>query len=172
MPKRPLKQKTLKIKGAYPPLFDRLTDNDPTTLSENIHDVLLDFEGLKASVEDELTMILNTRHSSKDKAKEATYDSLSDYVLPQFYGLSDFSWFEVSSLAGRQNMAEEIAQTIEHFEPRFKNVSVKIIDINPHTLALEARLDGDITLGSFSKKVSFPILLENLIVKDEEKAAS
>jgi type VI secretion system protein ImpF len=164
-------QKTTKKAGAPAPLFDRLCDFDLQSAVENPNFQTLDFDQLKESILDELILILNTRHSAKRRV-EKDQAGLSDYILPQFFGLSDFSWFNTNSELGQSQMAQEIEETIAHFEPRLKNIHVAITDIDKRTLALHAVISGDVTLNQQKERMSMPIILEGLVYKEKTSLTS
>jgi type VI secretion system protein ImpF len=164
-------QKTAKKAGAPAPLFDRLCDFDLQNSVESPSFNALDFEQLKESILNELVLILNTRHSAKRRA-EKDQSGISDYILPQFFGLSDFSWFDINSELGQSQMAQEIEETIAHFEPRLKNVHVVITEIDKRTLALHAVISGDVILNQQKERVSLPITLEGLVYKEKTSLIS
>lgn len=145
-----------KIEGVIPPLFDRLMDLDPFNPDDDSRYLLLDFESLEKSVIEEVELILNTRRSAK------TLELDTFYVLPQHFGMADFSWFDPESELSRHHLAQEITKTLEHFEPRLQNIATKIYSLHPHTLALTAEIAGDLKIRNATKRIIFPVKLDSV----------
>jgi len=152
--------------GAQVPLFDRLVDHEPHVKSEEASHFILTPERLYESIQRELELILNTRTTAKREADPDSPEILSDYKLPKFFGLQDFSWMNQASDFGRRKMARTIEDVISHFEPRLKNVTVKIEKIHKNTLSIEVHVHGDIQIETYRERVMFPMVIENIFYEE------
>lgn len=149
--------------GALPPLFDRLHNNDVMPEGSLYVEEIQSFDQMIESISKELQSVLNTRQSAillpKDDNKNLGY---SDFFLPQYFGLGDFSHFDPSSKSGQFKMIKQLTLTIEHFEPRLKNVTIKIQFVNIKKDSAILYIDGDVILNELTQRVSFPITIDNL----------
>lgn len=149
--------------GAIAPLFDRLENLNPLDLDSGKDARFLTFDGLSESIMNNLDQILNTRrtagHDAFNRATSANVEPISDYAFPDFFGLSDFSFFDGATDIGRRQMAKEITSVITYFEPRLHNPTVTIRRIRDNTLSAFADITGDVPFGVHMTRVTFPILI-------------
>ena len=86
------------LSGGPVPLFDRLMDDDPETLSEHPVKKYYNRSEVIRSIEREVERILNTRAT----VKRAEYDDFSEnplnFGLPEMFGLGDFSQFDATNM--------------------------------------------------------------------------
>ncbi len=153
------------VKGALAPLFDRLTDLEPNKDREVTPYYKLNFEELKESILSELTLILNTRPTSKRQAEKPTDDQLADYALPIYFGLGDFSWFEAGSDFYIHQIARRIEETIRYYEPRLQNPRVRVSEIDKSILGVQVGISGDIVIDDVRERLNFPLAIENLFTR-------
>jgi len=149
--------------GALPPLFDRLHNTDVSPEGSLYVEEIQSFDQMIDSISRELQAVLNTRQSAillpKDDNKNLGY---SDFFLPQYFGLGDFSHFDPSSKSGQFKMVKQLILTIQHFEPRLKNVDVKIQFVNIRKDSAILHIEGDVLLNDLTQRVSFPVTIDNL----------
>lgn len=157
-----LKKKDKEMKGALAPLFDRLTDLDPRGDKEVTPYYKLDFENLKESIMAEVSLILNTRPTAKRQAEEEPEDRISDYALPIFFGLGDFSWFEAGSDFYLHQIARRVEGAIRYYEPRLKNPRARVSKVDQSILGVRVDIAGDIVIDDVKERLNFPIAVENL----------
>lgn len=157
-----LKQKEKKMKGALAPLFDRLTDLNPRDQMEAAPYYRLDFEGLKESIMAEVSLILNTRPTAKRQADQNPQQGGSDYALPIFFGLGDFSWFEAGHDFYLHQIARRVESAISYYEPRLKNPRARVSKVDKSILGVRVDITGDIVIDHIKERLNFPIAVENL----------
>lgn len=153
--------------GALAPLFDRLTDLEPHLTSEPSSYQILDSLALRDSVQRELEMILNTRPTVLRPPEDGHGEFISDFALPQFFGLRDFSWFDGSSDLGRRTIGIEIERVVSYYEPRLKNVRAFVNKHPTDPLSLIAEITGDLKIDEILERFTFPITIQNLLQRDE-----
>lgn len=135
-------------------LFDRLIDEAPGEAREAHPYRLYDRRQLIDSVVLELSRLLNTRRATKSLGP-------GEELTVVDYGLRDFASLSSMSPTDREQLALEIARTIEAFEPRLKSVRVYWMEPkadNPRILS--AWIEGVLCLGSLTESVSFPLAME------------
>ncbi len=154
--------------GALAPLFDRLTDLEPHLTSEPSSYQILDSLALRESVQRELEMILNTRPTVLRPPEDGQGEFISDFALPQFFGLRDFSWFDGSNDLGRRMIGIEIERVVTYYEPRLKNVSALVKKHPMDPISLIAELTGDLKIGKVLERFTFPITIQNLLQRDDQ----
>jgi type VI secretion system lysozyme-like protein len=149
------------VRGVIAPLFDRLTDQEPNILEEEPTTYVLTIQGLQASIQRELELLLNTRPTTREETQEeAGQDPYTP--LPMAFGLNEFSWFETVHQFSFSKIARKIEQVITHFEPRLKNVNVMIIGKDPSTLSLQIHIEAELNIPHYYERVHFPLILYGL----------
>jgi type VI secretion system protein ImpF len=134
-------------------LFDRLIDEDPEQSKEPHPFRVYSREQLVVSIARELSRLLNTR-CPLPRGESGIERTVLDY------GLRDFSSMFAVSPTDRNTLAQEIAATIEAFEPRLKDVSITWVEVTTgKQQQLSASIQGKMQLGTLMEPVSFPILL-------------
>lgn len=149
-------------KGALAPLFDRLTDLNLWDKEEITPYHRLDFERLKQSILSEVSLILNTRPTAKRQAKKGPKGSVSDYALPIYFGLGDFSWFEAGSDFYKHQIARRVEEAIRYYEPRLKKPRVKVSQVDKTILGIRVDIAGEIVIDDVRERLNFPMAIENL----------
>lgn len=164
--------KTSKDHKAPVPLFDRLVDMNPETTQEPLPLRAYDRDQLKASIQKELEALLNTRPNTKRlEALEEGAEELAGTTL--FYGAHHFSAVDVTSASGKEQIKHALVEAIAYFEPRLKNVSVKILQFEKNTQHLHVLIDGSVQVGDIRENWSFPVVITDVeITKPIEVLAS
>lgn len=151
--------------GALAPLFDRLVDFDTTTTHEIQPLQALTRRELQESISRELTLLLNTRPTSKRLAEDEPQESMSDYRLPIFFGLADFSWFEGSNDFSLNQVIRRLEEVIRRFEPRLKNPRIKMRQVDKSILGMHVEIVGEIDIEDAPERFNFPITISNLFTR-------
>lgn len=135
-------------------LFDRLVDLEPKVPAEARPLRTLDADALRASVAREIHMLLNTRCSPRRRGVHGSGRSTVDYGIP------DFSPYSDDDFDGWKHIAESVREAIAAFEPRLRNVKVKILGRGERLSSLALRIDATLHTEWLREPVSFPISLD------------
>lgn len=146
--------------GAKPPLFDRLIDEHPDQTSDAPHTLTLTRQQLIASIEKEVTQILNTRATAKNQDYEDLIQDPLSFGLPSLFGFQDFQSFDASNHSEWPKIAQLCQQAIINFEPRLSDVSVHVEGFKAAKQSLEIHITAYIHLEKFRELVQFPIALD------------
>ncbi len=135
------------------PLFDRLVDLDPKSKAE-VHPVRsLDRAGLRESVRRELERLLNTRISIPARELEGRELTVIDYGIP------DFSTYSDANQMDWKRLEEVLARVIQAFEPRLREVRVRVESYRSQSQRLRARIDAMLVAERVAEPVSFPAVI-------------
>ena len=107
-----------------PSVLDRLLDDDPQNTHEtpkSRHQVLRE---LKQSVRRDLENLLNTRW--RCVAWPPNLDEMELSLVN--YGIPDFTGVNMAAPSERERLRVMVERIVRKFEPRFKSVSVKLLD--------------------------------------------
>ncbi len=137
------------------PLFDRLVDLDPKLRRELRPRRTLDRGELRESVRRELGRLLNTRCPLSARQLEGRERTVIDYGIP------DFGSFSPRNPADRVYLARIIAETIESFEPRLKQVKIVLSPSETQTGSLEGRIEAMLVVDEVVEPISFPTIFQN-----------
>lgn len=159
------KKKELSKPGALAPLFDRLMDLEPSLTQELDPFAPLNAVQLQESITHELSLVLNTRPTAKRLADEDIPDSISDYCLPTFFGLADFSWFDAGQDFYLHKIVRLLEEVIRHYEPRLMNPKIKVRERDRAILGLHVDISGTIDPGDGVRQVNFPLSIANLFTR-------
>lgn len=136
------------------PLFDRLVDRDPALRREVRPLRTLDRGELKESVRRELEQLLNTRCSLPVQRLAARERTVIDYGIP------DFSCFSARSHEDRARLAEIVRAAIVAYEPRLRDVRVRLDPKTGDDSAVTGRIEARLVTGRISEPVSFATVLQ------------
>ncbi len=132
-------------------LLDRLVDLDPEAGHESVQFRLADFNHIQTLVKRDLENLLNTRCGLAEKSK--TYPETFRSVL--YYGLRDYSADTPGSIGVRDKMIKDVERAIQRFEPRIKNVKVRL-DIDDDTQrSLSFQISGLLVVDPIREPVTF-----------------
>lgn len=132
-----------------PPLFDRLVLEDKG---------LLDEAGLKASIQKEVSLLFNTRSALRQYAPEGQLKGY--FIFPELFGLRDFSSFTATHAHDWLVIERDIEFSLQAFEPRLKNPSVKIQGFDPKKQQISLTIGGEMFFGKRVESISFPLNVE------------
>jgi type VI secretion system protein ImpF len=142
--------------GAPAPLFDRLIDDDPETISEHpIKKYYSRFEVIQ-SIEREVERILNTRATVKRAEYEDFSEDPLNFGLPEMFGLGDFSQFDAASMQQWPRIIDLCEQAILRYEPRIKNVTANVTGFDKKTQSLSMTIQADFAMKEFQGELTFP----------------
>lgn len=103
-------------------LLDRLIDNEPGTSREPVQYRQTTFRQVKAAVGRDLENLLNTKNYVSSLCSE--YRELNSSIF--VYGMPDFTSANPKSPSVRHKLRRELEKAIAHFEPRLRNVTVRV----------------------------------------------
>jgi type VI secretion system protein ImpF len=132
------------------PLFDRLIDDDPADKHEAVPMRALDRQGLRDSIRRELARLLGTRCPLRgDEALSQTRTVLD-------YGLPDIEDGGRALITGDQRRIGRLVQkTIEAFEPRLRNVTVRVDKRPEHGGRIYASIEAIMVTDDVGEALSF-----------------
>jgi type VI secretion system protein ImpF len=150
-------------------VLDRLLDEEPEVKREpgkSRHQVLRE---LKLSVRRDLENLLNTRR--RPGRRPAGLGELEQSLVS--YGLPDFTSLNMTSAEEREEFRRTIENVIRICEPRFKSVSVQLID-SSETLdrTLRFRIDALMYAHPAPETVVFDSAIEPVTGNVEVKGVS
>jgi type VI secretion system protein ImpF len=140
-----------------PSVLDRLLDDDPAVRTEPPKSRSQVLRELKLSVRRDLENLLNTRRTCKSWPEHLTEleRSLVNYGLPDITGL------DLAAPRSRQDFQRLLESVIRRCEPRFKSVSVEMLE-NASALdrTLRFRIDALLYAEPAPEPVVFDTALE------------
>lgn len=150
---------------AKAPLFEQLTKKSEFSKEPVEAPVLLDEEDLKASVQRELSEILNTRSSMSnatidDLVREAGSERLVAGTEGMM-GLPELRDAFAEGSVGAGDFAGVCACVIRLYEPRLKNPVVHIVEFDSQTQRLHIVIEGELVFGARRGNVSFSVTIPN-----------
>lgn len=150
------------IRGGRALLFERLADAEPLSPEEEARPLRAhDESALRESVRGELSRLLNTRRHTTPLGAAAGAMTVLDYGLP------DFSSLSAAAADDRSRLAAEVAAAVTAFEPRLREVRVRVESPEPGARSLALRLDAVLAVGLVAEPVSFPLYLRTKAAEAE-----
>jgi type VI secretion system lysozyme-like protein len=156
-------------RGTPAPLFDRIVDDKTGITSANS---LLNADELKASIIQELSLVLNTRCTVRKVIYEDHMETIPLFGLPDFFGLADFSQFDGNSSQDWPMAARLIETAIQAAEPRLENVSVSIESYDNVNQLLSVMVYASVKESHLLKDIHFPLLLTHKPSTAVQKSAA
>jgi type VI secretion system protein ImpF len=138
------------VRGSSVPLFDRLASSEGPVGAGAF---LLLPEHLEASVARELSRLFNTRSRIAPSAMSESTGTAIDYGIPDFSALSP------RNDEDRVVIEKALVQAIRFYEPRMRNVAVKVSEVAGRGDGALATISGDLTIGLKPQRVSFALNL-------------
>ena len=138
------------VRGSSVPLFDRLASSEAPG---GVGAFLLLPEQLEASVARELSRLFNTRCRLPFSAISESTGTAIDYGIP------DFSVLSPRNDEDRTLMEKALAHAVSQFEPRMRNVAVKVSEVPGRGDTASATVSGDLSIGLKARRVSFALSL-------------
>jgi type VI secretion system protein ImpF len=148
-----LREKT--NRGARVPLFERLIDLEPAVSWEPQPLRTFDEAGLRASVRNAVSRILNSRSNLPDHLREYVRGTVLDFGIP------DTTTYSPASETDRFALGDLIARSIALYEPRLRDVSIVIEPHATNPRALVAVLRASMLINSRETAVSFPLTIDS-----------
>jgi len=139
------------------PFFYRLIDENPDDLNDTSFDLGLPLETLKRSIAQEISLILNTRLTVRQRDYNELADSSLNFGLPSLFGMRDFQSLELGGRASWLKISKICQNAIANFEPRLKNVRVKVDGFNRNKQSMKVIVTGEIIYGSIKEQARFPL---------------
>jgi type VI secretion system protein ImpF len=136
------------VRGSSVPLFDRLASSEAPG---GVGAFLLLPEHLEASVARELSRLFNTRSRIAPSAMSESTGTAIDYGIPDFSALSP------RNDEDRALIEKALAQAVGFYEPRLRNVGVKVSEVPGRGDTAIAAVSGDLTIGLKPQRVSFAL---------------
>jgi type VI secretion system protein ImpF len=138
-------------RGLLPPLLDRLVDTEPDSQREPVQSRLASFSQYRAAVLRDLDALLNARRVIEPPPPDMNEVNRSLFI----YGLPDFTSDNPHSLAVKQRLRQDIERTVALFEPRLKNVLVRLEADGTEARKLHFRISGLLVSGTVAEPVAF-----------------
>lgn len=134
------------------PLFDRLADDALHTPREPHPHRWHDRAGLEASLQAEISQLLNTR-----RGPALERPGLAGTVLS--YGVPDHILDSPGSTRAQESLVADIEAAIKRFEPRLRDVRVSVGEPLPRQQALTLSISGEVELAGDRLAVRFPVVI-------------
>jgi len=119
-------------------VLDRLVDYEPAASHESAQRRILNIRQIKAMVIRDLENLLNTRRQIH--YVPASYRQIHNSVF--MYGLNDFTAENPKNPSVRRKLRQDVEKAIAKFEPRLKNVTVRLEDDIAKGRNLRFRING------------------------------
>lgn len=140
-----------------PSLLDRLLDTGPDTRGEPVRSQGMSYGELQGAVERDLENLLNTR-CFPDEIPASCIEARKSLLL---YGLTDFSSKNSSTPSVRAELRQEIERAIALFEPRLRNVSVRIESPASGERRLKFRISALLQIDDRAETISFDTFFDS-----------
>ena len=137
-------------------LLDRLIDLSPEVSRDSASYRTADMGQIKGLVARDLEKLLNTKSPALPPPPAFREVARSLHI----YGLSDFTSQNPKSAAVRQRLRMEIEQAIRLFEPRLRNVSVRIEATPQNERNLRFKITGLLVLDPVTEPVAFDTIFD------------
>jgi len=137
--------------NSHATILDRLVDMEPGVSHEPVQRRLLDIRQIKAVVVRDLENLLNTRR--RILPVPASYKEINNSVF--MYGLGDFTSENPKNSSVRQRLRQDVEKAIARFEPRLKNVIVRLEEDIEKGRNLRFRISGLLVVEPETEPVSF-----------------
>ncbi len=137
-------------------ILDRLIDLDPERSKEPEASWRVNLARIRGAVTRDLEFLLNTRRQILEPPP--SFEEGERSVLA--YGLRDFSSQNPASAAVRQQLRQEIERVIARFEPRLKNVLVRMEPPAEMQRNLRFRISALLVVDPIVEPVTFDTLLD------------
>ncbi len=146
-----------KKKGAFAPLFDRLTNHQLDIEVEDEPYGFLSPEEQKSSILAELTRLLNTRTPRLKQVDRQDEAADIHYGIPSNIGLHSITAYDGMSKAAWASIAADLTAIITKFEPRLKSPTVVVEKYDELTQSLKISICGTIYYEHEKERITFPI---------------
>lgn len=137
-------------------LLDRLIDQEPGVSSEPVQYRLGSFSQAKAAVGRDLENLLNSKNFVG--ALPAALKQCAASVLA--YGLPDFTSTNPRNPAVKVKLRQEMERAIRLFEPRLRNVTVRVEDSDSNVRSLKFRISALLVIDPLTEPVRFDTVFD------------
>ncbi len=134
-----------------PSILDRLIDEEPGVSQEPVHHRFVGLAQIKAAVIRDLENLMNTRRNILIPAESHQEVNRSVFV----YGLRDYAAQNPKSPTARQQLRLDVERTIALFEPRLRNVTVRLDSPDPNDRNLRFRITALLVAEPIIEPVAF-----------------
>jgi type VI secretion system lysozyme-like protein len=139
-------------------LFDRLVDEEPLERRELTPKRTLDWIGVRSSIARELHRIVSTRAPVDAETALDRELTVTEFGIPELDSRSG------DRLAGNAKVERLLVRAIEAFEPRLKNVDVRVVErsgvsVSGSGLRATALVSGTVVLDDLREPMSFSMPL-------------
>jgi type VI secretion system protein ImpF len=151
-----------------PSVLDRLLDYEPEVASEPAPSRAKSLRQMKQSVRRDLEWLLNARQSlpaSSESGARADGASISAPSANDVhnslisYGLPDFSSASIFSVLDQNRIRRALELAVERFEPRLRDVVVKLLPARETERALRFRIEARLRVEPAPEPVTFDTVL-------------
>ncbi len=132
-------------------LLDRLIDYEPGVSREPVQNHFPGFGQIKARVIRDLERLLNTKGTVM--VPPPSYPEINRSLFN--YGLTDFTSHNPKSQTIRQRLRQKIESAISCFEPRLKNVTVRLETSTQSERYLRFKIVGLLVVDPVTEPVTF-----------------
>ncbi len=139
-----------------PSILNRLIDYEPEISGESVQHRLPDFEQMKRTVVKDLERLLNTKSQILPVPSSCTETGSSLFV----YGLKDFTSQNPKSPSTRHQLSRDMERAITKFEPRLRNVTVRIDTPALGERDIQLRITGLLVLDPITEPVTFDTIYD------------
>jgi type VI secretion system protein ImpF len=140
-----------KITNIQASILDRLIDQEPGVSHEPVQYRLTTFSQVKAAVVRDLENLFNTKNFFPSLPSACPQLSRSLFV----YGLPDFTSVNPKSPSTRHHLRQRIEEVISQFEPRLRNVAVRIDDSAMKERNLRFKITALLVVDPVAEQVTF-----------------
>lgn len=126
-----------------PSVLDRLTDLDPRSPADPRQSYAESLHAFKIGVQRDLEWLLNTRRSASSPEIE-DFDELQESLYN--FGMPDITSMSSDSRDARNNLLQEVEETLHTFEPRLANISISLAEAEGEHRRRELRFIVEATL--------------------------
>jgi type VI secretion system protein ImpF len=139
-----------------PSILTRLIDFEPEISGESAQHRLPDFEQMKRAVVKDLERLLNTKSGILPVPPSCKETGKSLFV----YGLKDFTSQNPKSPSMRHQLSRDMERAITRFEPRLRNVTVRIDTPALGERDIQLRITGLLVLDPVTEPVMFDTIFD------------
>jgi type VI secretion system protein ImpF len=132
-------------------LLDRLIDDEPGVSQEPVQYRLSTFRQVKRAVGRDLENLLNTKNYVSSICSE--YQELNSSLF--VYGLPDFTSANPKSPSVRHQLRQELEKAITQFEPRLRNVTVRVEEHGTGERNLRFKINALLFIDPAAEPVTF-----------------
>ena len=144
-------------RAVLPSLLDRLTDEAHTEPADHATTREESARVFKRSVQRDVEWLLNTRRSMINVS--AAFPEV--LVSAHEYGLPDTSGLSFATAEGRQQLTDDITETLRRFEPRLVNVTVRLQNTAGVTASdVRFSIEATLRMDPSPEQVIFDTVLE------------